>query len=64
MIQTSVGITLNSIKNILSHTHSSLECILLLKGKLQEEINGDIYHMSPYLPITVSLLIFVLSIKG
>ena len=47
MNQTSVGITLNSIKNILPHTHSCLECVLLLKGKLQVEINGDIYHMSP-----------------
>ncbi|SET69638.1 AraC-type DNA-binding protein [Lacrimispora sphenoides] len=47
MNQTSVGITLNSIKNILPHTHSGLECVLLLKGKLQVEINGDIYHMSP-----------------
>jgi len=47
MNQTSVGITLNSIKNILPHTHSCLECVLLLKGKLQVEINGDVYHMSP-----------------
>jgi xylan 1,4-beta-xylosidase len=47
MNRTSVGITLNSIKNILPHTHSGLECVLLLKGKLQVEINGDIYHMSP-----------------
>lgn len=47
MNQTSVGITLNSIKNILPHTHSGLECLLLLKGKLQVEINGETYHMSP-----------------
>uniref|UniRef100_UPI0006D0F85B helix-turn-helix domain-containing protein n=1 Tax=Clostridium sp. NkU-1 TaxID=1095009 RepID=UPI0006D0F85B len=47
MNQMPVGITLNSIKNILPHTHSGLECVLLLKGRLQVEINGDIYHMSP-----------------
>ena len=47
MNQTSINITLNSIKNIKPHTHSGLECILLLKGRLQVEINGDFYNMLP-----------------